>query len=162
MDMPFVPTKNGISNNAGKALPLSEKKPTDGIIFEIAEINFFFMCCSYLRIPKAAERLQRPAIFPSQSQNNNTKSMFLHLKFHFFFKDPWLSFDSDDMLILWAQTSPVLLLSLGGVRPTILCSLGEMWSFSADDFIPLYLTRAHAATSTGQSNRISAHGDILQ
>lgn len=26
LDMPFVPTKNGISNNVGKALSLSEKK----------------------------------------------------------------------------------------------------------------------------------------
>ncbi len=59
------------------------------------------MCRSYLKNTKAAERLQRSAIFFfSQIRINNTKSTFHLPKFHFLFKEPWLSFDSDDMLIL--------------------------------------------------------------
>jgi len=39
LDMPFLTTKNGISNYTRKALPPSEKN-LDTVIFEIAIIDF--------------------------------------------------------------------------------------------------------------------------
>ncbi len=135
-------------------------------------VSFFvinFPIYSYLcavaiwKTQKQLEGSKELQCFFSQSRINNTKSTFHLPKFHFLFKEPWLSFDSDDMLILWAQTSPALLLSLSAVcGPPSRVHYRKCGHSQQTTSFHYFWHELMLQQATGQSNRISAHGDILQ